>query len=982
MTTDNDNTLRVGMGGYGELRTFSDNDKTARTVPTLSMPDADFEGLDDFVLKGKAYKKIKCLSDESGEAQVFLVGNAGKEYVLKLYYPNFSINKKMLKIVANMNFEMIVRLYDFGKTYVDGKNRDYELMEYLKGGTQVNYSVGGNINVFRRIALQAAASLAYCHNCNIIHKDIKPSNFFFRDETHTEVVLGDFGISSIMDGDKKTLKTSQARTPLYAAPEMYNDVIDGVVEITPAVDFYSLGITLMTIWKGEAPMATNERAMMRRKSEGRLPGIDELPERVKMIVQGLTSVNPASRWGYDEVESWFEGGSPKVDMSSPVLRYKSFVVDPERNLVADNVHELIPLLLDNERVACNYLYSGRIAEWLEQSGNVKLAVTLRDIVTNKYPVNQMAGLWSAVYAMESSYPYKDLHGNMCDNIHSVAISMLSYADEYSVALRNIYDPLWIYIESHTKCNMERLRGYFSSDKGKVSRKDILKVVYEIDPDIPLLARHQSSSIKEIVRSFGGANLTEDEWQALTDGRLLAWMYSHETSMACESLRILIDGQPYSRQLAYKVLYNLDRMAAYDLKDADTPLKVGELLAEQLRQLQNATDEEVALAIADFSDPDGRFAYFAQLHGWTKELAESRACFDMKSPENKDRLGAYDMRTAAYRFCKILGEKPGYLLSDGTIVTEDTYTEPKYMSLVRTELRCACFAQWMSVAFHEDPNKDFSETYSYERSLEQWLLALGNIDPQQKYYKRFENAKEETKRKCDELRDYYNGVKTRETLWRSVFYALTILWLLMLVFVGISNKEYVLEHSFISIALPLGGVSALLMMLKAYFRGYGFLMSLIWGIGGFLTSYIPIWLLKLVDAGMPSLFVPAVVLITLVYAFICHRSDFNGVGKEDKKLIGEVLDGDINSRLLEPLYYSFKAKTYKYKGTKFGLMDDIYNQINSVAGESVIHYAFWCLMPLLFVLEIVVFSPKLMDFKTPDLGVNPTKVIQQLESDIE
>ena len=54
MTTDNDNTLRVGMGGYGELRTFSDNDKTARTVPTLSMPDADFEGLGALVLKGTA----------------------------------------------------------------------------------------------------------------------------------------------------------------------------------------------------------------------------------------------------------------------------------------------------------------------------------------------------------------------------------------------------------------------------------------------------------------------------------------------------------------------------------------------------------------------------------------------------------------------------------------------------------------------------------------------------------------------------------------------------------------------------------------------------------------------------------------------------------------------------------------------------------------------------------------------------------------
>ena len=55
---------------------------------------------------------------------------------------------------------------------------------------------------FRRIALQCAAALEYCHNNNIIHKDIKPSNFFFRDKNKTEVVLGDFGISSVLENNK------------------------------------------------------------------------------------------------------------------------------------------------------------------------------------------------------------------------------------------------------------------------------------------------------------------------------------------------------------------------------------------------------------------------------------------------------------------------------------------------------------------------------------------------------------------------------------------------------------------------------------------------------------------------------------------------------------------------------------------------------------------------------------------------------------
>ena len=130
-----------------------------------------------------------------------------------------------------------------------------------------------------------------------------------------------------------------------------------------------------------------------------------------MIVQGLTSVNPLNRWGFNEVEKWFEGESPKVDISSPFLKYKTFIVDPDRNLVADNIHELVPLLIENEKLAIGYLYNGRIGNWLESCGNTKLSTIVRDIVVNRYPVDQHAGLMAAVYTMEPTYAYKDVKGS-------------------------------------------------------------------------------------------------------------------------------------------------------------------------------------------------------------------------------------------------------------------------------------------------------------------------------------------------------------------------------------------------------------------------------------------------------------------------------------------------------------------------------------------------------------------------------------------
>ena len=154
-------TMRVSgsqpaAGGNGEM-----------TIRPGENTQGQTRGEVEFLLKGRMYRSIKCLSDNSGEAQVFLVEGEEGQRVLKVYYPNFTIKKTLMRIIQNIGMEMIVRIYDYGKTYVDGKNRDYELMEYLRGGSLNSYDLDGDFNQFRRIALQAAAALAYCHNYNI-----------------------------------------------------------------------------------------------------------------------------------------------------------------------------------------------------------------------------------------------------------------------------------------------------------------------------------------------------------------------------------------------------------------------------------------------------------------------------------------------------------------------------------------------------------------------------------------------------------------------------------------------------------------------------------------------------------------------------------------------------------------------------------------------------------------------------------------------
>ena len=955
----------VGMSDATLVGGSSNKNSMERTMrpggAASSAANANASSTNVFNLKGIDYKEVSCLSDNSGEAQIYLVERDGKQYVLKLYYPNFDINKKLLQLVRSFQFEMIVDLMDYGRTYKEGKNRYYELMEYLRGGTLKDVKLNGDFNRFRRLALQAAAALAYCHKNHLLHKDVKPTNYFFRDEAQQELVLGDFGISSIQETEGRSFRTTQARTPIYAAPEMYTDVIDGVVEITFAADFYSLGMTLFTLWLGESPMSSNERAMMKQKNEGRLPRLNELPDPVKRIVQGLTSVNQQTRWGYDEVERWFKGEDVAVDISSPFLRYKSFVVDPERNLIAENVKELVPLLIDNEQLATNYLYSGRIVQWLESSGNVKLATVVKDILTNRYPTDQKAGYIASCFAMDPTIKYIDVNGRECEDATSIVLTLLSNQEKYALLLLNPNDALFLWLESKDMGDVTRMRSYFQPDvDGKIS---VFRMVYELDPSIPFLTHLPSSSITEIVHDFGYEKVREEDWRALCDGRLLSWLYSHADMGVCEAVKQLTFDAEYSRTLAYKVLYRLASDIPYDLREANSPEKIGTLLAYDLVQAQHANTEELLAIAKEYVDPDERFHFYAKQQGWLRLLSEADACFDLNSEENRERLSAYDLRTALYRFCRILGAKPVYFLPNGVSLADGRDVDSKKHPQIKTEMRNGGFMQWMSVFYHEDPNQQFEEEYSYERELEQWVLKLGELDPQNLYFRRFSKAIEETKSRVREVRDEWLSARYKDMFFKFGFYGLCGLWVLLVLILGLDDRSYIFKHHLTTIIYPLGGMTGLIIAVRAYFRGYGTLVSMLFGSLGLLSAFITYFILKTVDTHVPAIFHLVVLLLTAVYILIAWYTDLSREHKTDTKFINDALKKeDIKSTLLEPVYYTFKTKSSRYKSSHFSVLDEVDDHIHSLSGESVIHYIMWSLLTIVMIGELCLFSPKLIGWK--------------------
>ena len=74
-------TIRVDNPQRTSAVTSGNNEVTVK--PGSSAILSEEPGSDDFVLKGRIYRCVRCISDNSGEAQVFLVLNLK---LLQLYY--------------------------------------------------------------------------------------------------------------------------------------------------------------------------------------------------------------------------------------------------------------------------------------------------------------------------------------------------------------------------------------------------------------------------------------------------------------------------------------------------------------------------------------------------------------------------------------------------------------------------------------------------------------------------------------------------------------------------------------------------------------------------------------------------------------------------------------------------------------------------------------------------------------------------------
>jgi serine/threonine protein kinase len=197
------------------------------------------------------------------------------------------------EVVAALEHAAIVPVYDFGEE--DGQ--PYLVMRFMGGGSLADRLKSGPVTVkeARNILAHLSSALDKAHTRGVIHRDLKPGNILFDEESHP--YLSDFGIARIVESNTSITGGRIVGTPAYMSPEQFesHSGADG------RSDIYSLGIILFVMLSGRLPFEaeTPPRLMLQHLMEP-VPDIRmlraDLPPGVQDVIDCAMAKSPDGRY--------------------------------------------------------------------------------------------------------------------------------------------------------------------------------------------------------------------------------------------------------------------------------------------------------------------------------------------------------------------------------------------------------------------------------------------------------------------------------------------------------------------------------------------------------------------------------------------------------------------------------------------------------------------------------------------------------------
>lgn len=255
----------------------------------------------------------------------------GRVYAGKFYKGRRAKEREAArKEIELMNFLHHPKLVQCLAAY-DHRPEMVMVMEFIAGGELFERIVDDSFehteSASVRYMHQILEGIAYVHQQNIVHLDIKPENIVCVDTTGTSIKIIDFGLASRLDANTP-LKVMHG-TPEFVAPEVIN--YEPVVFTT---DMWSIGVVCYILLSGESPFQGNTDAetlalVTAAQWEFDEESFDEITDEAKDFISSLLSKDTRRRMSSEEAldHPWmaFESGGLATTRSLSKEKMKRFL---------------------------------------------------------------------------------------------------------------------------------------------------------------------------------------------------------------------------------------------------------------------------------------------------------------------------------------------------------------------------------------------------------------------------------------------------------------------------------------------------------------------------------------------------------------------------------------------------------------------------------------------------------------------------------
>ncbi|XP_036393179.1 MAP/microtubule affinity-regulating kinase 4 isoform X3 [Megalops cyprinoides] len=207
-----------------------------------------------------------------------------------------------VRIMKGLNHPNIVQLFEV----IETEKTLYLIMEYASGGEVFDYLVShGRMKEKEARAKfrQIVSAVHYCHQKNIVHRDLKAENLLL--DADSNIKIADFGFSNEFTLGNKL--DTFCGSPPYAAPELFQGKkYDG-----PEVDIWSLGVILYTLVSGSLPFdGQNLKELRERVLRGKYRVPFYMSTDCEGILRRFLVLNPTKRCTLEQImkDKWMNVG--------------------------------------------------------------------------------------------------------------------------------------------------------------------------------------------------------------------------------------------------------------------------------------------------------------------------------------------------------------------------------------------------------------------------------------------------------------------------------------------------------------------------------------------------------------------------------------------------------------------------------------------------------------------------------------------------